>query len=247
MAPAARSCPARLFVWAGAMLFFVSLAFCVLRYETVMGRPVDGAVDPVTAVAFNAALFTVFALHHSVFARMRVRERVRRLVSEPLERSVYVWTASLLLIAVALLWQPVPGVAWRVTGAGALLLRVAQAAGIWLTIRSAAVIDVFELAGVRQLGLGRAQRPAPTHTTEAMEFRTTGPYGWVRHPIYSGWFVIVFCEPAMTATRLVFAVVSGLYLLVGILFEERSLRETTSGAYDRYITRVPWKLIPRVY
>ena len=37
----------------------------------------------------------------------------------------------------------------------------------------------------------------------------------------------------MTMTRLVFAVVSGAYLLVAIPFEERSLRATAGGAVRR--------------
>ena len=51
----------------------------------------------------------------------------------------------------------------------------------------------------------------------------------------------------MTMTRFVFAVTSSLYLLIAIPFEERSLRHTSSGAYDRYMREVRWKLLPHVY
>jgi protein-S-isoprenylcysteine O-methyltransferase Ste14 len=48
-------------------------------------------------------------------------------------------------------------------------------------------------------------------------------------------------------TRFVFAVVSCAYILVAIPFEERSLRRSSNGAYDRYMKRVPRKLVPGVY
>jgi protein-S-isoprenylcysteine O-methyltransferase Ste14 len=79
------------------------------------------------------------------------------------------------------------------------------------------------------------------------EFRTEGPYGWVRHPIYLGWILVVFGLGTMTMTRLVLAVVSSVYLLVAIPFEERTLRAQSGGAYDDYVRQVPRKLIPRVY
>ena len=51
----------------------------------------------------------------------------------------------------------------------------------------------------------------------------------------------------MTNTRLVFALVSCVYLLIAIPFEERSLLRSSAGAYDRYAAAVRWKLLPRVY
>jgi protein-S-isoprenylcysteine O-methyltransferase Ste14 len=79
------------------------------------------------------------------------------------------------------------------------------------------------------------------------EFKTDGPYGWVRHPIYLGWFLIVFAVPAMTMTRVVFAVISGIYILIAIPLEERSLRRASRGSYDAYADLVRWKLVPWVY
>jgi methanethiol S-methyltransferase len=244
----ARRSLSRLFCWTGAALFLASLMFCFGTYQGAMGRIAGPAFSALPNTLLNVALFSAFALHHSVFARERLRQRVQQLVSPALERSVYVWIASLLLIAVCAAWRPVYGVAWEVTGVAAWSLRLLQAVGVWLTIRGAAAIDVLELAGVRQITAETTHASHPHQTPmNALEFKTTGPYGWVRHPIYAGWFLVVFCEPTMTATRLVFAATSCLYLLVAIPFEERSLRRTTGGAYERYAAQVPWKLIPHVY
>jgi protein-S-isoprenylcysteine O-methyltransferase Ste14 len=48
-------------------------------------------------------------------------------------------------------------------------------------------------------------------------------------------------------TRFVFAVVSCAYIVIAIPFEERSLRRSSGGAYDRYMQRVPRKLVPGLY
>ena len=229
----------RLVAVAGAVLFFLSIAYFLFSYATTFGAvAADGALaGPVT---WNVVLFTIFAMHHSVFARDRVRAWVTRTVPSGLERSFYVWVASLLFIAVCALWQPGPGVAWNARGAALWTLRIVQALGVSLTLTSAAVLDVMELSGVRQAA-------APAAAAPAMDFKTRGPYGWVRHPIYSGWFLMVLAASPMTMTRLVFAVVSCAYLVVAIPFEERSLREASSGSYDRYAEQVRWKLVPGVY
>jgi protein-S-isoprenylcysteine O-methyltransferase Ste14 len=83
--------------------------------------------------------------------------------------------------------------------------------------------------------------------TAQTPFKTSGPYGWVRHPIYSGWFLFVFALPTMTMTQFIFAVTSSAYLLMAIPLEERSLRHSSAGAYDRYMQQVRWKLLPHVF
>jgi protein-S-isoprenylcysteine O-methyltransferase Ste14 len=231
---AALSPRALLFTWLGALAFFFSLAYFLFSYLTTFGQPVaSGGIA--AALTWNVALFTIFALHHSVFARERVRTAIASVLPQPLERSFYVWVASLMFIAVCAVWRPVPGVAWRVEGPLVWGLRAVQAAGVWLTLRSAVVLDIRDLAGLRAAGGG------------AIEFRTSGPYGWVRHPIYTGWFLMVFAASPMTMTRLVFAVVSCAYLIVAIPFEERSMVNAAAGAYERYRKQVPWRLVPRIY
>ena len=227
---------ARVFAWAGAALFAASLAYFLFSY-TVTFRETGPAPSAPRDAAIDVALFSLFALHHSLFARTPLRAWVSRAASPHLERSTYVWVASLMLILVCAFWRPLPGIAWEAAGAGVWVLRAALAAGIWLTLRSAAMIDIWDLAGVRTRR-PEGQEPA---------FRAEGPYGWVRHPIYSGWFLIVFSATPMTMTRLVFAVVSCAYVLVAIPLEERSLRATTGGRYEQYARQVKWKLLPGVY
>jgi protein-S-isoprenylcysteine O-methyltransferase Ste14 len=228
---------ARAYAWTGAALFAASLGYFLFSYVVTFGESAAGR-PAWRDIAIDVALFSAFALHHSAFARAPLRRWVGRAVSSQLERSTYVWVASLMLIGVCALWRPIGGVAWTVSGPGVWLMWAAMLGGVWLTLRSAAIIDVWDLAGVRT--------DAARSPESATEFRTDGPYGWVRHPIYSGWFLIVFSVTPMTMTRLVFGVVSCAYLLVAIPLEERSLR-ATSGGYRQYMQQVRWKLVPGIY
>ena len=235
----ARHIAAHIVAWGGAVLFAASLLYFLFSYSVTFGETVDGPLDA-GAILVNVLLFSVFAMHHSVFARNRVRELVRGVVPHQLERSVYVWVASLMLIGVCYAWRMVPGVLWQVSAPWSWAFTAIQVWAVWLTLRSAAVIDGFELAGLRQIG---SQFPDP----QSPVFKTTGPYGWVRHPIYLGWILLVFSVGTMTMTRFVFATVSTVYLLIAIPLEERTIRANAGSAYDDYMRRVPRKLIPRIY
>ena len=83
------------------------------------------------------------------------RRWLARVLPPEFERSAYVWIASLLFLGVCLLWRPLPGVAWEATGAARYLLFGVQFAGLVFTLRSASRLDIWDLAGVRQVRAAR--------------------------------------------------------------------------------------------
>ena len=248
--------------WGGAVLFVASLSYFAYFYLVQLGRPVEATAEAVPrAVALNAALFTTFALHHSLFARTGLKHRLARVLPSGLERSIYVWVASLLFAAVCLLWQPLPGVAWHVSGPARWLLHIVQVAGVLITVQSASRIDIWELAGVRQAraagspsgsAVPSSARPAPSAAAASASSTATpltiaGPYRWLRHPIYLGWMLFVFAAPLMTHGRLLFAGISTLYLIVAIPIEERTLNTAFGPAYRDYQRQVRWRLVPGIW
>lgn len=227
----------KVFVWLGAILFVVSLVSFLVVYELRLRVPAaadGGSVVP--AVLFDIALFTVFALHHSVMARSGAKTWITRIVPRDLERSVYVWIASLLFLAVCWLWKPLPGVVWTVEMPLRLLFWFVQGVSVGLILSAAGIISVFELAGVRQ---ANRQRP--------VEFKASGPFGLVRHPIYLGWVLLVFASTPMTASKLLFAVVSSAYLLAAIPWEEASLVEAFGEKYRTYQGLVKSRILPGIW
>ena len=203
--------------WSGAVVFGVALAWFLYCYLVRFGAvSADGPI--LEPIVLDVVLFSVFALHHSVLARSGAKAVVRDLSPPALERSLYTWVASVLFIAVCALWRPVPGTLYRLDGGWALIGYAIQTIGLVLTIRGAAALDALDLAGVRQV-LDAVHGRQPRH----VPLETGGLYGFVRHPVYFAWVLLVFGTPSMSATRATFAVVSTLYLALAIPWEERSL------------------------
>ncbi len=223
----------RVFVWLGGALFTGSLTFCVYVYVFRWSQPWSPAVRP-NAIAIDCALLTVFAMHHSVFAREGVKAWLAHTVPRDLTRSVYVWIASVLLIAACALWQPVGGEIFASSGTTAWLHAALQLAGVGLIVGAVATIDPLELAGIRQ------------HTTVGA-LQIAGPYRLVRHPLYLGWLMATFGAARMTGDRLTFAIVTAMYLFAAVPWEERSLVNAFGEDYVRYQRSVRWRIVPFIY
>lgn len=77
---------------------------------------------------------------------------------------------------------------------------------------------------------------------------TTGPYRVVRHPMYVGVIISVFCTPVVLGSF--YAIIPG--ALIAVLFlirtalEDRTLKEELPG-YREYAERVRYRLLPRVW
>jgi protein-S-isoprenylcysteine O-methyltransferase Ste14 len=224
--------------WVGGAAFVASLLYFLYFYFVLLGRPAAGN-DSLTPVLVNTLLFALFAVHHSIMPRNAAKHWLSGVLPAELERTSYVWISSALLVVVCLLWRPVPGVVYHVDGGWAWLLYGVQIAGIGLTLRASARLDVLELAGIRQVLSARRSKP------ESLQVR--GPYTIVRHPVYLGWVMMVFGAPHMTASRFSFALISTLYLALAVPLEERSLEQAFGDSYREYKRRVRWRFLPGIY
>jgi len=261
----------RLFVWSGGLLFAGSIALCVWWYLFYLGQPRPRT--GLAPLAYDAVLLTIFACHHSLFARGWVKRQLTP-IPPHLRRSVYVWIASVLLIAVCLLWRTLGGELYDASGAGAGALVVVQLAGVaiasvlliavcllWRTLggelydasgAGAGALVVVQLAGVAIAAWSVAEidplELAGIRTPDAEdELQFQGPYRLVRHPLYLGWIVAAFGTPHLTGDRLAFAILTSLYLMIAIPWEEQSLVQSYGGEYTRYQRQVRWRVIPFIY
>jgi protein-S-isoprenylcysteine O-methyltransferase Ste14 len=223
---------ATVFVWLGGGVFVGSLIVCVWWFVVVLGRPTPPAGP--TAWIWNVLLFSVFAVHHSVFARESAKRWLAAAVPAELIRSVYVWTASLLLVVVCLLWRPIGGELFDVHGGGAVVLAMVQLAGIAVIARAVATIDPLELAGIRR-------------SSAATSLQVGGLYRVVRHPLYLGWLMATLSAAHMTGDRLAFALITAAYLFAAVPLEERSLVRSFGDDYARYQREVRWRIVPFIY
>ena len=102
------------------------------------------------------------------------------------------------------------------------------------------IIDHFELFGLRQVWLGLLKK-AYKHPP----FRVTFFYKFIRHPIYLGLLLSIWCTPLMSLGHLIFAMGMSVYILIGIHYEEHDLELSLGEDYRSYKERVPM-LIPRL-
>ena len=242
---ATRRVGARLYALAGVAAFVASLGYFAYVYGIRLGA--GGApstpLGVVQGLAVNTVLFTVFALHHSLLARSGAKRWVARHLPAGLERATYVWIASILFTLTCAWWQPLSGALYRTDGLARALGFAVQAAGIVLLWRSAAVLDLRELAGIRQAGSPRGG----TREDASPELRIQGPYRRLRHPLYAGLLLVLLGAPDMTYTRLSFALLSTAYIIAAIPWEERDMAARFGERYESYRAEVPWRLVPGVY
>lgn len=191
------------------------------------------------AILINSLLLGLFALQHAVMARDAFKSRWTRIVPAPLERSIFVVAASLVLGLLFWQWRPIPTVIWDVE---LPLLRAALwclfVTGIGMVLYTSFLIDHFDLFGLRQVWLHFRGRPY-TH----VPFAARSLYKWVRHPMMAGFLLSFWCVPTMTLGHLQFTLLMTAYILVGVYMEERSLSRKLGEDYRQYCQHTPM-LIP---
>jgi protein-S-isoprenylcysteine O-methyltransferase Ste14 len=100
--------------------------------------------------------------------------------------------------------------------------------------------NVWRFIGLEQLVRGGKSIPANQHE----RLVTSGPYAWVRHPLYITVIALMWLWPDMTANRAALFCISAAYFYLGSFPEEQKLIEEFGDAYRRYQQVVP-RLIPR--
>ncbi len=230
----------------GALAYAIFFATFLYAVGFVGGfgvpRTIDGTPEgPLwVALAIDLLLLAAFALQHSIMARPAFKRWWTRIIPEPAERSTYVLASSLALIVLFWQWRPIGGIVWQVEHPVAeVLLYGVFAAGWGTVLASTFLINHFDLFGVRQVWLHLRGRPY-----QPLAFGTPGLYRHVRHPLYVGWLLAFWATPTMTATHLLFAVMTTAYILIAIQLEERDLVAAHGARYDAYRRSVPM-LVPR--
>lgn len=223
-------------IFALSLVYLAAFIANLPGLPTTMDRGAARSIGP--ALAVDLLLIAGFGLQHSGMARRAFKRRITRVIPEGLERSTYVLASSLAVLALCLLWQPVPVMLWRLTAPLAVgCLTVLAAAGLLLAGKASFAIDHFALFGLRQSGV--------VHGPGPQGFVTPGAYGRVRHPIYLGTLVLLWAVPVMTLGHLAFSAGLTAYTVIGARLEERDLLVTFGDTYRRYRDTVPM-LIPRL-
>ncbi len=120
-------------------------------------------------------------------------------------------------------WMAGPGIALMAIGAGLVVASVAT----------------FVVRG----------RGTPAPFDPPREFVATGPYRWVRNPMYIGGFLLLagyaLCASSVASLLVALAMLAAVHLFA-VLYEEPSLRRRFGASYDAYVRSTPrWLPRPR--
>lgn len=184
-------------------------------------KSIDSAqrVSVPVAIVINASLLLLFAVQRSIMARQSFKNRWARIVPAPIERSSYVLLASISLMALVWLWQPIGVEIWTVNStAGKGLLLFFFFLGWSLVFISTFLINHMDLFGLRQVW-----RYYKGQQHECLPLRTTLFYRFARVPLHFGFLLALWCAPVMTASHLMFAIVCTGYIFSLIQFEDRDV------------------------
>jgi protein-S-isoprenylcysteine O-methyltransferase Ste14 len=225
--PARRNLPlgAKIIIWA-VRAAFVALTVCAIKFHWF-------AINTLKSRLFPAViLFIFFTIYWGASARNSAPAK-----SSESKRST-IFHQVVMNSAYVILFWPIPGLrGWFLSAHSPYLMPVGvaiEAAGIALAIWAR-----------RHLGRNWS---AAVRIGEGHELVRSGPYRWLRHPIYTGVLFMV----------LGIAIVSAQYhalLALAILFvayirktglEEDILEKQFGAAYDDY-RKHSWRLIPFIY
>jgi protein-S-isoprenylcysteine O-methyltransferase Ste14 len=187
-----------------------------------------------SATLFNLGLMVAFGLQHSIMARPAFKKKWTKLIPPAVERATFVLATGLVLGPVLAFWQPMSGTVWNVSvpGLRTALIVVAVAGWAYLFLASFA-INHFELFGLRQV-----YQYFRGEEVTSVPFKERLMYRFDRHPIMTGALIGLWVTPEMHLDHLVFSIMATIYIVIGVYFEERSLRRQWGSTYDDYCKRV---------
>jgi len=113
------------------------------------------------------------------------------------------------------------------------LMRVGQGAALFFLFVAAVQTDLLSFAGLRQL----------FEEDKTGSLITNGLYHFVRHPLYTFSLLILWFSPSMSLNTFIVYSALTLYVLIGIVFEERKLIREFGEKYEEYRSVTPM-LIP---
>ena len=191
------------------------------------------------ALIANIALILAWGLQHSIMADPAFKKRWTKLVPPVIERSTYLLFVAVMTGVMIALWSPMPTVLWDFSDGplGAILL-TGYFSGWIIVLISTFLINHFHLFGLQQAFSAIKQTQSKEES-----FVTPFLYKLVRHPMMTGVLIALWCAPTLTVGRLVINVAMTVYIVLGVMHEEKALVADLGDEYEAYRKKKPM-LIP---
>jgi len=198
----------------------------------------DGRPAPLSeALLVNGGFLALFAIQHTIMARISFKKCWTKIIPAQIERSTFVLITSAILCGMYWQWREIPGEVWHVEGSLAYVILGIAAIGWGTVLLATVLIDHFDLFGLRQVVMYFRNKPLT-----APVFYERSLYRYIRHPLLFGFLIAFWATPQMTVAHLFFCIMFTGYCLFGIQVEERTLIAEHGDSYANYRKRVPMLL-----
>lgn len=148
-------------------------------------------------------------------------------------RLIYNFVSFVTLLPLVGLFAILPdAVLFNIASPWSYLLRSLQFAALVFAAVSILQTDIWSFLGIRQL-------LKPESGSDNGFPVTTGFYHLVRHPVYLFSLLFIWLSPSITWNILGFNIGATLYLIIGMVYEERKLLREFGVEYQRYQKQVP--------
>jgi protein-S-isoprenylcysteine O-methyltransferase Ste14 len=186
----------------------------------------------------------LYGIVHSILASQRVKTQAARWFGQAAYQRFY-----RLFFVVAAVITALPLVAlvgllpdrhiYSIPAPWVYLTLVVQAAALFMLLFSVMQTGVMRFLGLNQLSRSFSQQ----NNSAPEKLILNGFYHWMRHPIYTASFVLLWLVPVMTWNVLAFNLGLSVYMLTGSVFEEQKLIQQFGKEYEAYRKRTP-RFIP---
>lgn len=172
--------------------------------------------------------FLFFAAVHSLLATDYIKNRAAKLLKDKFRyyRLIYTIISFPAFAPAFLVWLENTASTPIVYSIPLLLYPVflfIRLLAIGLFVYAAFQTDILEFIGIRQL-YGKTRN----------KLITSGAYGIVRHPFYTGGIIALFTKIDMSLLDLTAVLLVSIYLIIGAFIEERRLLSAFGDEYRKY-------------
>lgn len=192
-------------------------------------------MTPIADHLIYAVAWVTFGLGHSLLADRRAKQIMMPALGA-YYRLAYNLVATLHVAAVWLLGSRLLGndAPYALPDAVRTAMSGLSILGVIVLLAALRGYDLGRLTGTTQIRNHRHGIEEP----EDEPLRTDGLHAWVRHPLYSGAYLILWGH-AQDPLALATAIWASAYFAIGTWFEERKLLRLYGDAYRRYRETVP--------
>ncbi len=216
----------------GGMLLFMSFLFFGKLPLISMELSMAGVV------AWDSFLSLLFFIQHSSMIRRNVRSRMETFIPSHFHEAVFAMVSSVVLIVIVVFWQSSSFVVYELQGSMYWLARF-----LFLLAIAGIVWGFYSLKAFDPFGSGSIKKYMEGNEPETYPFSVSGPYLWVRHPLYFFVLILIWSFPVVTLDRLLFNLFWTLWMYLGAVLEEKDLVTDFGNEYRQYQKEVPM-LIP---